>query len=459
MTIFAANHAEPGRPFWWDQAEPGTDAADASDSDDRPDLPSRCDVLIVGSGFTGLSAALVCADGAANTVVVDAGVPGIGASSRNGGMFGAHPRLPFETLVKSFGDEAARGVIKESTKAFDFTHSLIEREQIQCDLQMTGRIQLAWTHNDFDAQKKLAEVLSLNDGPNAKLVSKKDLEAEIRTRHYFGGLLFPEHAGLHPAKFHAGLLRAVRNRNVPVIGHCKVESVSRQGGHFRSKTSLGEIVADKVLIATNGYTVGDFGHLKRRVFPLPSFIAATEPLDRELLQRLAPGGRMMVETRARHSYFRLSPDGTRILYGGRSSMVPTPPHQSGAALHAMMCDVWPELQDVKVTHAWTGNTGYTFNHTPHVGEWNGLNYSMGYSGSGVAMAPYLGAKAGYQMLGDARGETAFSKTHLATSWLHPTSKPYFLYSANLWYRTVVDRLQTRQADRDRRGLKAEHTNT
>ena len=151
---------------------------------------------------------------------------------------------------------------------------------------------------------------------------------------------------------------------------------------------------------------------------------------------------MMVETRARHSYFRVSPDDTRILFGGRASMVNIDMAEAARRQHATMCEVWPALHDVKLTHVWTGNTGFSFSHMPTVGAHDGIHYAMGYSGSGTVMAPYLGAKAACRALGLPEGETAYTRTRLRTRWFHRGGQPHFLRPADLWYRNWVDRRET-----------------
>ena len=157
----------------------------------------------------------------------------------------------------------------------------------------------------------------------------------------------------------------------------------------------------------------------------------------------------MVETRARHSYYRISPDGTRILWGGRASMVPLNAHEAANKLRKSLVEIWPEFGDVAITHSWSGNTGFAHGMLPHVGRENGVFYAMGYCGSGVVMAPYLGMKAAYQMLNDPRGDTVYSRIPLQTKLYHPTPRPHFLKAGNIWYNQVVDNRQARQARRDR----------
>ena len=423
-------------PYWWEDRPPAPDLT--------PQPPEKTDLLVIGAGYTGLSAAIAAHDAGANVTIVEADQPGIGASTRNGGMFGAHPRLSLARLTKLYGQETAEGVFSEATPALNFVRDLQIRENIDCDFQQSGRIVMAWERKDFDGLKKLAEELS-STSVKAEIIEKADLGNEVGTNLYYGGILMPQHGSLQPRKFHDGLLNAALKRGVAIVGECRVNSLERVGGGYLAKTAKGEVRADKVILATNGYTDKSFPWHNRRVFPLPSYLIATEPLSPNFLSQLAPGRRMMVETRARHSYYRVSPDGTRLLFGGRAAMKPIEIHKAAARLAATMAEVWPETKDVKLTHAWTGNTGYAFNHMPEVGQIDGLHYAMGFSGSGTVMAPYLGAKAGWQAVGDPRGQTAYLGTRLRTHWLHPGGKPYFLQAADLWYQYAVDTAQNIKA--------------
>ena len=434
--------AKVGIPYWWEGRQAAAAPADGA-------LPPRVDLVVVGGGYTGLSAAIAAHDAGASVVVLDAGQPGDGASTRNGGMFGAHPRLAYGALVQRFGADVAAGITGEALAAFDFTKGLIAKENIDCDLQASGRISLAWTKAHHEGQKTLLDDVTRVGGGRMELVAKAELGAHINTERYFGGVLFPDHAALHPRKFHDGLLQACARRGVPVIAECKVTGWQRSRSGFLVETARGVVRSESLLAATNGYTSGLFPKLAARVFALPSFLIATEPLSPNLIADLAPGGRMMVETRARHSYFRPSPDGSRILFGGRAAMRPIPLPLAAARLRATMAEVWPILKDVRLSHVWTGNTGYSFSHTPQVGEMGGVHFAMGYSGSGVAMAPYLGMKAAYHALGDPRGETAYLRTTFKTHPLH-WGRPWFRWPVDRWYQWAVDPAQNAEAAKDSR---------
>lgn len=439
MRLFTAD-ARPGFPYWWEYGAPLPDLPDAP--------PPKTDVAIIGAGFTGLSAALICAEAGVETLVIEAGVPGEGASSRNGGMMGAHPRLGYDAMCRRFGVETAQALFREAPEALRFTRGLVEREGIDCDLQHTGRIQLAWTRAHFEAQKRMVGQVAEFADVGMEIVERDALSAEISTGQYFGAIRFPAHCAVHPRKFHDGLMAAALRRNsVTVVANCAARRIRRVSGGYEIDTARGTVRAEKVILATNGYTQ-HLNWIKRRVFPLPSYIVATEALDPARLARLAPAGRMMVETRARHSYFRLSPDGTRLLFGGRAAITPIGPERAAARQRETMLSVWPELQDVRLSHSWSGNTGFTFAQMPHVGSHDGMHHAVGYSGGGVALAPYLGAKAAYQALGDPRGETAYARTSLSARPYHFGGAPWFLMLADLWYRHRVDPAENRAAARD-----------
>ena len=422
-------------PYWW-STSPVSELSTQS-------LPEDLDLLIIGAGYTGLSAALTAFKLGAKVAVVDATKSGFGASTRNGGMVGAHPRVGWNTLASKFGDAAANKIFSEASDALDFFKTLIFDESIDCDFQECGRIQLAWTPIDHEQQKSLASIIKSKSDVKVEIVNKANLESEIFTNRYFGGLLFPEHGSINPAKFHKGLLDSVRERKIVVLENSPVKSVVREKNTHKVFFDKAVVSVRKVLLATNGYTINQFSWFKKRVFPVPSFLIATEDIDPELLTKLAPGRRMMVETRAKYSYFRISPNGRKILFGGRAAMKPIDLDVAAKRLKTLLDDIWPEIKSYKISNVWTGNTGYSFNHLPHVGKHNEIYYAMGFSGSGTVLAPYLGAKAAFQAFDDARGVTGYSETSLKTRFFHFSSKPYFLGAANFYYQYFVDPKQRR----------------
>ena len=418
-------------PYWWETEEKIVL--------EKYDLPEKVDVLVVGAGYTGLTAGIIASDLGAKTIVLDAEEAGKGASTRNGGMFGAHPRLGWEQLSSNFGKETADQIFKEASDSLIFARELINSEQISCNLVDSGRLQLAWSQKDYEKQKKLVSVIREKSNVNVEIIPRNELVHEIKTERYYGGILFKDHCGINPLKFHNGLISALTRREVPVIENTPVLSVERTRDSFNVNCGNRVISARTVIMATNGYTKHKFNWFKKRVFPVPSFLIATENLPSDLIKELSPMGRMMVETRAKYSYFRISPNGKKIIFGGRAAMKPIPLMLAATRLKTVLDDIWPELEKFGLSNVWTGYTGFSFNHIPHVGNHGGINYAMGYSGSGTVLAAYLGSKVAYQALGDSRGETGYSNTNLKTQPYHLFGAPYFLSIADFWYKNVVDR--------------------
>ena len=429
------NHSPSFEPYWWETEEKGCF--------EKNGLPNSIDILIIGAGYTGLSAGIVASDSGAKTLVVDAGEVGKGASTRNGGMFGAHPRIGWEHLSSNFGSETADSIFREASESMRFVRKIIRTEQISCDLMETGRLQLAWSQSDHEKQKKLVSIMNEKTNINVKIVPKNELIHEIKTERYFGGILFENHCGINPLKFHNGLVNSLKRRKIQIVERMPVLSVESEGNSFKVHFLKQVVFAKKVIMATNGYTLNEFPWFKKRVFPVPSFLIATENIPSELIKELSPRGRMMVETRAKNSYFRNSPDGKKIIFGGRAAIKPISLDLAARRLKASLDDIWPQMKQFQISNVWTGNTGFSFNQIPHVGKHKGIYYAMGYSGSGTVLAAYLGAKVAYQALDDRRGLTGYSKTSLRKSSIHMFEKPYFLFIADFWYQNVIDRLQRR----------------
>ena len=239
------------------------------------------------------------------------------------------------------------------------------------------------------------------------MVSRADQRSELGTDAYFGGVVFERHASVNPARFHQGILDRALDAGTRVFPHCAATNIRPEGNTFRVECTRGSITARNVIVATNGYTNAAMPWLQRRVIPIGSYIIATEPIPRETMARLMPKDRVISDTRKVVYYYRASPDGQRILFGGRVSHNETDPRVSGPRLHAELTRLFPELATVRVSHSWMGFVAYTFDELMRAGVHDGIHYAMGYCGSGVGMAGYLGMRVGQQVLGLKEGATAF----------------------------------------------------
>lgn len=411
------------QPFWWEAAPRPRRAAP---------LPSIAEIVVVGGGFTGLSAALTLARAGREVLVLEAEDVGAGASSRNGGMIGSGHRVGFARASALYGADLARALLGEGLKALAFTTALIENEGLNCDFERCGRFRGAWRAADYEAMAEEAEVMQREVGLVTEMVSRADTLQDVGHKRYHGGCRFPHHGGLHPGKLVNELLRLAETAGARVFTQAPVLSIEADGPGKRLVTPRGTLWARQVIIASNGYTRPGTPYFTKRIVPVPSYLIATEEIGETRVKALIPGGRMIVETRSRHCYYRASPDGKRIILGARASLAPLPPARSGAILKRLLDNLFPTMKEVKVTHSWSGLTGMSRDELPHLGQHEGLYFALGYSGSGVAMAPYLGHKIALRLLGDGEGESPFAQTP------HPTvpfynGRPWFLRAMEAYH--------------------------
>ncbi len=421
-------HFDKDAPFWH-QAAP-------LDRRENEALPKKADVVMIGGGFTGLSCALELARLGRDALVLDAKEPGYGASSRNGGMAGWGHRASFAKLTKSYGADAARGIMMEGPNSLAFVLDLIKREGIECEVKNTGRFVTAASPKHFEQLKHEVETIFKPFGVSCRIVEPEDQGDEIASEVYCGGVVFDDHCGLHPGLFHKGLLAATRKAGARVEGNAAVTHLERSDDGWHVTTARGMVEAREVVFAANGYAAQFSKALKpfaNSLLPLPSFIIGTERLGENQVKALMPGGRMYVDTRSSHSYFRPSPDGERILWGGRASLLPLNEEQATRRLRQHMTSIFPSLSDTKIETSWTGRIAYTRDGIAQIGQLNGIWYAGGYCGSGVAMAPYLGWRIAQKI---AKTSDAASPLDVTTfrRWPPQSLMPWGMRAFELWHR-------------------------
>lgn len=412
-------------PYWWDHVDrPETGS---------PALPAEVDVVVIGSGFTGLNAALQTMRGGRSTVVLDAEDAGWGCSTRNGGQISTSVKPDFDELSTRYGSDQAFRLHKEGHDALAWLGKFIKDENIDCDFDVPGRFHAA--HNPAQFANLATRIERQPEGleTEAYLVERSDQREELGTDAYFGGMVFPRHAALHPARYHRGLLTRVLGAGGTVVCHCPAIGIERAGPAFLVQTPRGQVRAGDVVVATNGYTGALTPWLRRRVIPIGSYMIATEPIEPDLMDRLMPKNRIVGDTRKLVYYYRASPDRRRILFGGRVSHNETDPVRTSPILHADLVQIFPELAQVRISHSWMGFVAYTFDTLAHIGKHEGIYYAMGYCGSGVSMASYLGMRLGQKVLGISEAHTAFDDVNFQTRPLY-SGNPWFLSTMVGYYR-------------------------
>ncbi|GIL15644.1 MAG: oxidoreductase [Chloroflexota bacterium] len=398
----------------------------------RP-LPERADVVVIGGGYTGLSAALQLTKLGARVTVLERETLGWGASSRNGGMALTGHKHGVGEMLKEFGAAKTHELWDASLAALDCVAELVQQEKIDCDFARRGHLELAWKEKHMAYLQAAHALLAREFDYPTRLVPKAELRNEIDTTKYYGGMVDERSAGLNPAKYARGLARAAQRAGADLHDGVAAEKIEKNARGFNVKTARGAIQAQDVFAATNGYTGAATPQLQKRVIPIGSYIIATEPLDPALARQLIPHNRMIFDTKNFLYYFRRSPD-DRIVFGGRAAFFPETRdtvRESATILRQGMLEIFPQIEDVPTAYAWGGTLGFTFDIFPHAGKMDGMYYAMGYAGHGVALATYLGQQFANRIAGKA-WRNPFEGLNFPTMPLY-SGNPWFLPFAALYY--------------------------
>jgi glycine/D-amino acid oxidase-like deaminating enzyme len=416
-------------PYWHE-------GVDLSVQDQQGALPAAADVVVIGGGYTGLSAATVTATAGRSTLVLDAATLGWGCSGLNGGQVSTSIKPALALLRSRFGDERGRAIAREGMQALESLH---ERARfLDCAWEPVGRFHGAHSPSHYARLAQAARVQQEELGIACELVTPGEQRREIASDFYHGGLVYPRHAAVHPARLLKALHGKAASAGANFRERCAVTSLAREGGGYAVRTAQGTIAARNVIVATNGYT-GPFSPWhRRRVIPITSQQVATEALDPALVRALLPTRRVVTDTRRLVVYFRASPDGTRILFGGRSTLFETRARVFAPPLVQWLRGIFPQLQGTRISHAWAGSVAFTFDQLPHIGVHEGVHYCMGYCGSGVSLSTWFGTKIGLQVLGRPEGRTALDGIAFQTRPAY-TGYPWFLVPSIAAYR-LLDRL-------------------
>lgn len=363
------------------------------------DLPESAGVVVIGSGYTGLSAARSLAKAGTKVVVLERDEIGAGASSRNGGI--VHPTLGVsgKELIKRLGNERAVDVYNIIFESFEFLQQLIEEEWIDCHFNISGGFEGAANPKHLDHMRERRDLLEEVFDHHTSVIGAKERNKYVGSDRYHGGWFDPIGATVHPARLVYGLGEAALRAGAELHPLTPAVGIEHKGSKFLVNTSRGEIQAEQVVVASNGYLGDLVPEMRRRIIPINIVAAATEPMPGELMDRMFPKRYCYWDSfRLFHYYQRTEDD--RLVFGGVSGLRRGSVMGEAAVFHNRMTRIFPELGEVKLEFAWEGNVAITFDRLPHLGQMEGIHYALGFNGDGVLLGCYLGSKVAEMVLGE-----------------------------------------------------------
>lgn len=425
-------------PYWWAGWQPHNPAP--------CELPVKTDVAVIGGGYAGISCALELAGNGIDVTVLEADLPGSGASTLNGGQVtggvNVGKSMSPRTHDKAGSNATYESMLRDAAEAYRFLEATIAKHAIDCDYKRNGRVTAAWTRRQLEQWRSRIPGLNLHTETDARLLGAEEIQGELATSAYIGGVLIKGAGHLHPAKYYGGLLSAAINAGAKVVGHTPVDTIRRAGSGYRLMSKRGEVRADRVVVATNGYTAHATPWLKRRLVSVTSHQIATDVLPEELRETLIPQNRGVSEASRVTSYYRYSPDGKRFLFGGRARFYPLDRKASAKVLFSQMIRRFPQLRDVKVSYSWSGRVALTLDALPHIGrDVMGCYYAAGCNGSGVTMMGWLGHRLARYLMGEGMIKDDTFGAPLPTSSLYH-GRPWFMPVLGTYYQ-IRDRIDRR----------------
>jgi gamma-glutamylputrescine oxidase len=365
-------------------------AATAHLTSDQPQLRGNisADLVVVGGGYTGLSAALHAAEAGLSVVLLESTRIGWGASGRNGGQMIPGMRWGAAELAAKFGDDRARELVALANLAGDLVKGRIARHGIVCDLRHGHFHAAAKPAHLEDMKRELDCLHRLLGYQGAQIVEAQDVPEYVASSGYHGGLFDANGGHLHPLNYALGLAQAARNAGVQIFEHSAVTTMDHAGPVI-AKTAQGKVTAVHGVVACDAF-IGDLDPgMGKMTMPVANYNVATAPLGADRARALIPSGAAVSDSKFVLNYYRLSADG-RLIFGGGEKYSPRPPADIEAFVRPYLEGVFPQLQGVPIDYGWGGMVGVTLNRLPHFGRIGQSFFAHGWSGHGVLLTTLAG---------------------------------------------------------------------
>jgi len=384
--------------------------------------PLRTQVLIVGAGYTGLSAALHLAEAGRDVVVLEAAAElGEGGSGRNGGQVIPGVKHNPDTLQQLFGVTRGAQMIETVGAAADTVFELIARYGIECAASRNGWIQPATSASAMAAIRVRVEQWRRRGAP-VQLLEHGELSALLGSQRYRGGWIDRRAGTVQPLSYLRGLARSALRLGVRIFTASPALKIERAGSQWCIATPHGEVSAPAAILATNAYTDGLVEPLRRSVVAVPSFQVATAPIPEALRRSILPQGQSVSDTWHLLRYYRLDAHG-RLVLGSRGFFGDTPLHSAARLHYRAVQEIYPQLQGLRFEYHWGGMVAMTSDHLPHLHQLQpGLLTALGYNGRGVAMATVMGRLLARWLLGEPAEQLGFPVSPLRPIALHRFSQ-------------------------------------
>lgn len=410
-------------------------AASAHPAPAHPALQGEmdADVCVVGGGIAGCSTALHLAERGYRVVLLEAKRIGWGASGRSGGQAIAGYASGLQPLVDQLGIDDARKLWDISVEALALLKDRVARHAIDCDLhwgQMTVAIKPRQRAALLAEYHELAQRFGY---PHLKFLERDGVEALLATKRYCAGLYDSGGAHLHPLNYTLGLAAAAEAAGVRIFEDSAVTGVRRSDPALVT-CAQGRVKARFVALCCNAY-IGDLApSLKARIMPVATYIVATQPLGETRVNELMRENIAVSDINFVLDYFRQSAD-HRLLFGGRVSYSGLDAFDTRRATRQRMLNVFPQLADVSIDHAWGGYVDITMNRAPDFGRLAPhIYYLQGFSGHGIALTGIAGKLLAEAIGGQSERFDLFAKIRHRNFPGGRLLRTPALVLAMLWYR-------------------------